>query len=457
MGASLGAGYRRRLIGLLGIRGNRHPGYQPTPCAKVSPQVPLDTRGIPSTKRIEMPTTEAIDLNLVDPVLYRGGIPHDLFAELRAMGSVLWHPRTHVPLMDADIEFWAIIAHKEVQQANRDWETFSALDGPTIVPFPPERRGMMLVTKDPPDHTRVRRLINAGFTPRIIRRLEVQIRARAELILNEAAVMGELDFVPNVAYQLPMHVIGDIIGIPEADRPEVFRITDTLLRAADPSYGITAETREATEIELFNYAHTLSAQKRAQPTDDVWSILAAGELDEFELDLFFLILTLAGSETTRNALTQGLMALLAHPDQLNELRENPLLLPEATEEILRWSSPVICFGRTVTQGVELGGQRLRAGDRAVLFYPSANRDEAVFADPCRFDIRRSPNPHIAFGGGGPHFCLGASLARSELQVMIGEILRRFDHIEITGEPVWLSAGPAINVGVAVQSLPVRLA
>ena len=403
-----------------------------------------------------MPTTEATDLDLLEPALYSNGIPHDLYSELRGIGPVLWHPRTPVPAFGTDIEFWAVIAHAEVQEANRDWETFSALDGPTIVPFPPERRGMMLVTKDPPDHTRMRRLISAGFTPRIIGRLEEQIRARAELVLDEVAAEPELDFVPSIAYQLPMHVIGDIIGIPEVDRPEVFQITDTLLRAMDPLEGITSEQRETAEVGLYNYAHSLSEAKRANPADDVWSILATGELDEFELDLFFLILTLAGSETTRNALTQGLMALLAHPDQLRELRQDPSMLPQATEEILRWSSPVICFGRSVTRDVELGGQQLRSGDRVALFYPSANRDDRVFDDPHQFDIRRSPNPHVAFGGGGPHFCLGARLARTELQVMIGEILRRFESIEITGDPVWLSAGPAINVGVAVQSLPVRL-
>ena len=403
-----------------------------------------------------MTTADVIDIDLLDPTLYRSGIPHGVFSDLRARGPVLWHPRTHVASFHTDVEFWALVAHDEVQRANRDWETFSAFDGPTLTPLEPERRGIMLVSKDPPDHSRMRRLISAGFTPRIIGRLEEQIAARADLVLDAAAAKGELDFVPDVAYQLPMHVIGDIIGIPESDRPEVFSITDTMLRAMDPQEGITTAERETAEVALYTYAHSLSAAKRADPTDDVWSILATGELDEFELDLFFLILTIAGSETTRNALTQGLMALLAHPDQLEALRGDPSLLPAATEEILRWSSPVICFGRTVTRDVEFGGQQLRAGDRAVLFYPSANRDETVFDDPFRFDIRRSPNPHVAFGGGGPHFCLGASLARTELQVMVGELLRRFEHIEITGEPVWLSAGPAVNVGVGVQSLPIRL-
>jgi cytochrome P450 len=403
-------------------------------------------------------TAKAIcDTNLLDPALYRSGMPHELYARLRGSSPVLWHPETYVPSFDADIGFWAILGHPEVQQANRDWETFSAFDGPTIVPFPEERRGLMLITKDPPDHSRMRRLISAGFTPRMIGRLEEKIRARTDRVLDAAAELGEVDFVAAVAYQLPMHVIADIIGIPEDDRPEVFQLTDALLRSMDPLQDISVEERLAAELGIYEYARVLNAAKRADPVDDVWSILATGELDDFELDLFFLILTIAGSETTRNALAQGLMVLLDNPDQLDDLRRDETLFPAATEEVLRWSSPVISFGRSVTRDTELGGQQLRAGDRVGLFYPSANRDENVFADPYRFDIRRAPNPHVAFGGGGPHYCLGASLARTEIQVMLGELLRRFETIEITGEPVWISSGPAINVGVAVQSLPVRLA
>ncbi|PXX07257.1 cytochrome P450 [Mycolicibacterium moriokaense] len=403
-----------------------------------------------------MAATEVLDLDLLDPSLYRNGMPHELYAELREVGPVLWHPRTHVPSYGRDIEFWAVLGHREIEQANRDWETFSVHDGTTIVPFPPERRGVMFVTKDPPEYNQIRRLISAGFTPRMVGRLEEQIQARTEQILDDAAARGELDFVPDIAYQLPMHVIADIVGISELDRPEVFRLTDLIMRATDPFQEIAADDQRKAEAALFTYAHELSAEKRRNPTDDVWSILATGELDEFELDLFFMALTFGGSETTRNALAQGLMALLDHRDQMAELRENPTLLPTAAEEVLRWSSPVICFGRTVTRDIELGAQQLRPGDRVGLFYPSANRDKEVFADPFRFDIHRSPNPHVAFGGGGPHFCLGASFARTELRVMIGALLRRFDVIEITGEPTWMSAGPAAAVGVAVQSLPVRL-
>jgi cytochrome P450 len=404
-----------------------------------------------------MATTKVVDVDLLDPSLYRKGMPHALYGELRERGPVLWHPRTHVSAYESDIEFWAVLGHQEVEEANRDWETFTAHDGTTIVPFPLKQRGVMFVTKDPPEYNVMRRHISAGFTPRMIGRLEAQIRTRTEQILDDAAQRGEVDFVPEIAYQLPMHVIADIVGIPEVDRSELFRVTDLLMRATDPFQGISEEERRYAEVALFTYAHELSTAKRANPTDDVWSILATGELDEFELDLFFMVLTFAGSETTRNALAQGLMALLDNPDQLARLRDSPSRLSTAVEEILRWSSPVICFARTVTRDTELGGQQLHTGDRVGLFYPSANRDEKVFTDPFRFDIGRSPNPHVAFGGGGPHFCLGASLARTELRVMIGALLRRFHVIEITGEPTWMSAGPAAAVGVAVQSLPVRMA
>jgi len=399
---------------------------------------------------------DVLHVDLTDTSLYRGGFPHDLFTELRKQGRVLRHPRVAVPQFDTEIEFWAVVSHPEIQHANRDWETFSAREGHSIVPAPAERRGKMLITMDPPDHNRMRRLISAGFTARMIAGLENRIRERTTKILDAAAQLHDIDFVSDIAFQLPMHVIADIVGIPEDDRPEVFHYADVVMRALDPTEGISMDERRQAEMSLFAFAHQLTAAKRAEPADDVWTILARGELEDLELDLFFLVLSLAGSETTRNGLAQGLMALLAHPDQMAALRANPELLPTATEELLRWSSPVICFGRTVTRDVELGGQQLRAGERIGIFYPSGNRDDTVFGNPFQFDIRRSPNPHLSFGGGGPHFCLGASLARTQIRVMIGEIARRFPSVAIVGEPTWISTGPVNNVGVAVKSLPVRL-
>ena len=333
---------------------------------------------------------EVPGVDLLDLSLYRNGMPHGLYAELREIGPVLWHPRTHVPTFGDDVEFWAVLGHSEVEQANRDWETFSAYDGTTIVPFPKERRGVMLVAKDPPEHLKLRKLISAGFTPRMIGRLEEQITRWTDRIIDDAAARAEVDFVSEIAYQLPMHVIADIVGIPEADRPEVFRLTDLIMRSADPFQHISKQEQREAEVALFAYAHQLSAEKRTNPTDDVWSILATGELDELELDLFFTVLTFAGSETTRNALAQGLMALLDNLDQLADLRRSPSLLPTAAEEVVRWSSPVICFARTVTRDTELGGQQLRAGDRVGLFPPP------------QIAIRRcSPIPRSSTSGARP--------------------------------------------------------
>lgn len=297
--------------------------------------------------------------------------------------------------------------------------------------------------------------------------LEGHIVRRTTRILDEFADRGGGDFVTDVAYQLPMHVIADIIGIPDEDRPWVFERTEAMLLAYDPASGITEQQRHRSELELFDYAQALGLNKRTHPADDIWTILTNAEIDaddgtptslaEIELDMFFVVLALAGSETTRNAISQGLMALLAHPDQLRALRDDRHLLGSATDEMIRWSSPVLYFGRTATRDVVLGGQQIAAGDRVVLWYPSGNRDERAFPEPFTFDIRRTPNNHVSFGGGGPHYCLGASLAKKEVQVLIGALLDRFDAIEITGDAIWSGVGPEVNVGVSVAHLPVRVA
>jgi cytochrome P450 len=406
------------------------------------------------------------DIDLTDRALYTNGVPHAVFTRLRDAAPVHRH-QGRVGRPPRDLAFWSVVRHAEIQQVNRDWETFSALDGPGLSVTAPERRGHMIVSMDPPGHTRHRKLISAGFTPRMIGELEGHIVRRTARILDELAERGEGDFVAQVAYQLPMHVIADIIGIPDEDRPWIFERTETMLLAYDPASGITEEDRRRAELELFGYAQALGLSKRAHPDDDIWTILTNAEvagddgsrasLSEIELDMFFVILALAGSETTRNAISQGLMALLAHPDQLHALREDRRLLATATDEMIRWSSPVLCFARTATRDVELGGQQIAAGDRVVLWYPSGNRDERAFPEPFTFDIRRSPNNHVSFGGGGPHYCLGASLAKKEVQVLIGALLDRFPTIEITGDAVWSGAGPEVNVGVSVTHLPVRVA
>jgi cytochrome P450 len=358
-----------------------------------------------------------------------------------------------------------VFRHAEIVRVQRDWATFTATDGVEINKASYDHAVAMLTSMDPPRHTRLRRLITAGFTPRMIGRLEDHLVQRTRRILDTAAEQGACDFVSDIAFPLPMHVISDIVGIPEADRPWVFEQTERVLRAYDPTTSYTPADGEDAHAELFAYASQLSEEKRAHPADDVWTLISQAEIVDddgrvtslagLELEVFFVVLTLAGSETSRNAISQGLIALMEQPEQLALFRGDTGVRRSATEEILRWTSPVQFFGRTATRDVELGGELISAGDRVVVWYPSGNRDERAFAQPFHFDIQREPNPHVTFGGGGVHYCLGASLARKEIEVMLGALVDRFD-IEITGEPRWLGVGTASNVGVGLDELPVRL-
>lgn len=413
-------------------------------------------------------TDEAIDLT--DASLYRAGVPHDLLRDLRAVAPVHRHRRVEPEgwnreWMGDDVDLWIVVAHAEIERANRDWETFSARDGSSFLPSDMERRGHMLVSMDPPDHTRMRRLISAGFTPRMVAKLDELIEARTGQIVDAALARGEVEFVSEVGYQLPMHVIADIVGIPEADRPWVFERTDAMLRSLDPGSDVPTDVGTTAQVELFQYATALGDEKRANPADDVWTKLATASLVDddgnattlsgLELDMFFIILTIAGSETTRNAISQGVVALHDHPEQIAALRDDPSLIDSAVDEIIRWASPVLFFGRTATRDVDLGGAEIRAGDRVTLWYPSGNRDERVFDDPFAFDIRRSPNPHVSFGGGGPHYCLGANLAKREVKTMMRALVERCD-VELLGAPTWAGAGPVNQVGVSLDRLPARL-
>jgi cytochrome P450 len=264
-----------------------------------------------------------------------------------------------------------------------------------------------------------------------------------------------------------MNMIADIVGIPVEERAHLFELTNALLGAGDPERGMSPENLLGVQAEMFGYASELAERKRSDPQDDVWTILSTVEvetdggertrLSRLELDMFFMILTIAGSETTRGAIAGGLMALVDHPEQLTTLRRDPGALPAAVEEILRWTSPVACFARRATRDTEIRGVRIAAGDRVTLWYPSANRDEDVFDDPFRFDIARSPNPHVAFGGGGPHHCLGANLARREITIFFEELLARTREIEILEPPRYAALTIDNPVVVAVEELRVRLA
>lgn len=410
------------------------------------------------------PTLDTIDLT--DLELYRHGFPHEVFTVLREQAPVWSHPATE----ELGGPFWVVSSHADVKAVSTDHETFRSFEGPSIPDWDANARGMMLITMDPPEHTRLRRLVNTGFTPRMTAMLEDQARGWAVEIIEGALEKGECNFVEEVAYPLPMHMIADIVGIPASDRQALFDVVQTNTEAHNHSLGLPEEemlARQAAALgQMFAYARELADKKRQSPQDDVWTKLTTAEielpdgsttkLNEFELDLFFMVLTIAGSETTRDAIASGLVALLANPDQLELLRSDPSALDTAADEIVRWASPVTNFRRTATKDVVLHGAEIKAGDRVTLWYPSANRDAAVFTDPFTFDVTRSPNPHVGFGGHGAHFCLGAHLARREIRVMFEELLARTSEIELLGEPEYTVLGPHAMIAHSLKDVPVRL-
>lgn len=403
-----------------------------------------------------MPNLETLDLT--DSALYRSGFPHEVFATLREQAPVWRHPETPGFEKTGGRGFWVLSRHAEIRDVNRNPELFLSRQGPGLGY---EGMGLMLTDMDGAPHLRQRKLISSGFTPRMTRRLEDLARKWAISILDEAVARETVEFVQDVAYKLPMHMIADILGIPLADRDWLFKQTNDLLLCTDPEHSVPESARQTIAAEIFGYGHEIARRKRAQPEDDVLSLLVtvedeAGRLNDLELDAFFMLLTVAGSETTRNAISAGLKALLAEPDQLEALRRDPGLLKSATEEILRWTSPVSYFKRLVAEDTTIAGVPIAKGERVTLWYPSANRDPAFFEEAGRFDIRRRNNEHVAFGGGGPHFCLGAHLARREITIFFEELLKRTSRIELAGDLRYSVLGIGNPILVSIGKMPVRL-
>jgi cytochrome P450 len=406
-------------------------------------------------------------LDLSDASLYERGFPHDIFTALRRDAPVWWHEAPAPPpgFAGQPEGFFVVSRHEDVQAANRNTEVFCAIDGPSLG-SPAEMRGTMLVSMDGKPHTRQRKLISAGFTPRMVGRVEEQARTWAVQIVDRALERGTCDFVQEVAYQLPMHMIADIVGIPVEDRGWLFELTQNILGAGDPDNPVAMEEHRGLQAEMFVYAQKLGREKRANPQDDIWTLLSTLEVEtedgkrermgELELDMFFFLLTLAGSETTRSAIAGGLAALIENPDQFAILRGDEGVTRTAVDEIVRFTSPVSYFARRATRDTEIRGVPIAEGQRISLWYPSANRDEDVFDDPFRFDVRRKENPHVAFGGGGPHFCLGANLARREITILFEELLARTREIEILEPPTWGALSIYNPILTFMKKLPVRL-
>jgi cytochrome P450 len=404
-----------------------------------------------------------VTLDLADLSLWADGFPDDVFEDLRQRTPVYHQSRTAIVDNGVGREFWVCTKHAEVTQVHRDHDAFTATDGPLIQEVSLFSAYPAIVNLDPPDHTKRRRTITKAFTPRAVAKLEEGIRTRARRMAASLLDAGGGEFV-ELAAGLPISVIGDIVGIPDEDRPRVFDLIDQVLKLAGA--GIATPEGEALGpfLELFQYASELTAEKRKHPVDDIWSTLCTAEIDdesggkfllpEKELEIFFFILALAGSDTTRNALCDGIRALVANPAQADRYRRDPDVRARAVEEVLRWSTPIIFWVRGARHDVVLGDTPIKKGSRVVTMLRSANRDEDVFDNAFEFDVAREHNPHVAFGGGGAHHCLGAMLARAEIRAALDEILLNTADIGL-GEPA--IQHPSITSNMTVyDSLPISL-
>jgi cytochrome P450 len=382
----------------------------------------------------------AVAVDLSDFALWRNGFPDELFTELRHTRPLFRHELTPGVARTVQRQFWVATRHRHAVRLHRDAESFTAVDGPLIQPVGMFSSYPTIINMDPPGLNKRRKLISNAFNPRAIAKLEDGIRSRAARMIDRLLADGGGDWIADVADALPMTVIGDIIGIPEQDRPTIFDSLDRILKARSPEAPLSRKEEVDLYATIFGYATELTAAKRRLPADDIWSTLASavitdedGErfsLPASELEFFFFVLAFAGSDTTKNALANGLQAFVANPGQIDRYREEEALRPGAVEEVLRWASPVAYWTRTTKVDVEMDGEHIGKGERVVSMLRSANRDEEVFASPFAFDIGRRPNPQVAFGGGGPHHCLGAMLARAELRAVFDELLLRCDDIEI---------------------------
>ncbi len=396
------------------------------------------------------------DVDLLDPDAYADGVPHETFAMLRREAPVYRHPSALTS------PFWAVTRYRDVLAVSRDWSTFSSERRGALLGEPPEEvlatQRLMMLNMDPPRHTKLRGLVNKGFTPRMVGLLTEPVHRICAGLIDAAAERGECDFVTDIAAELPLQVIAELLGIPQSDRHQVFDWSNTMVGSQDPELQRGPEEGQAAAMAMYAYANELALERKDSPRDDLVSTLMRAEVDgeqltEMEFDLFFLLLAVAGNETTRNLISGGMLALIEHPDEWRRLRDDPSLLGTAVEELLRWVTPVMQFQRTAQRDIEVAGVPIAEGERVALYYVSANRDEEVFQRPDAFDVGRSPNEHITFGGGGPHFCIGANLARVEIRIIFEELLRRAPGIDLNG-PVRRLRSTFLN---GIKSMPVRLA
>ncbi|MCX6542618.1 MAG: cytochrome P450 [Actinobacteria bacterium] len=379
-----------------------------------------------------MSSSPAIDLSNIDLLAntWSREAPHDQFDLLRRSAPVFWHDEPN------GSGFWAITKHADVKKISRDPRTFSSALGSTFIPDQDEETLMMLrlsvLNMDDPQHTRYRNIVAKGFTPRVIAKLVEDTNARAARVVDEVAARGECEFVNDIASKVPIQTICTMLGLDDELWPRMVELTNMMIS------GLDAEGQGAGQIaamEVYALCDQMAAARRAEPRDDIMTALVNAEvdgerLDDGELNMFFITLIVAGNETTRNLINHSMLALIDNPGEADRLRADESLWPTAVEEMLRYGTSIANFRRTATTDVELRGTQIKAGDKVVMYYASANRDEEVFADPHRFDVSRRPNDHVTFGGGGVHFCLGASLAKAQIRATMQEVVQRLGNPQL---------------------------
>ena len=418
------------------------------------------------------PSTAGIaveDVDLTDLDVWEQRVPYEWLAFLRREAPLHWHPEQD------GRGFWVFTRYDDVVEVSKNWEAYSSELGGTslqdLTPEEVEARKSMLDT-DPPAHTRLRALVNKGFTPRVVNTYEERISSLARGILAQAFEKPEFDWVEDVASEIPMWVFSEIMGLPVEDRKLLIDLGDKMLGTSDPDV-VGAENVEQRaladpelrklpfsspfSLDLIDYGARLGEARRREPRDDITTRLVEADLDgskltEREFGTFFILLTTAGNETTRHTISLGLLDLLAHPDEAARLSADPSLAGTAADEILRRAHPVHHFRRTATRDLDVHGRRIAAGDKVTFWYASGNYDEERFPDPYRLDVGRTPNRHLSFGLGGPHFCLGAHLARLEIKIWLEEMIPYLDRIELAGPPVRLRS----NMFHGIKRLPVKV-
>lgn len=417
---------------------------------------------LPSQTKINLGEAFA---DITDPETYLNGVPHATFKRLRDEVPVSWWDEKE------GSGFWAVTRYDDLLHVSHNPRLFSSAQGIRLEEMDAEElvARQTLMEMDPPEHTAYRRLVQAPFLPREVAAYENAIRLLARAMIDEIRGQSEFDFVEAIARQLPMRMLGKLLGVPDSDGPWLVSRGDALIGNTDPEFTShpvdLVDTnayrllpfRSPVSQELFDYAAEQARQRREQPTDDVISMLLLpkrdGEpLSEHEFKNFFALMVAAGNDTTRYTMAAGMHALLEHPDQLAELRANPALLPSAVEEMLRWGSVTMHFRRTATQNTELAGQQIKAGDKVVIWFISADFDERQFPDPYRFDIKRRPNDHVAFGLKSPHKCIGEHLARVEIKVLFEELLPRLADVQLNGPVERLRS----NFITGIKHLPLKV-